>query len=69
MDKILHPHQAVSKELMQVIQKWFTSKNNKKHLLFANLVLGLFESEKIDELEEMNYESLESRLIEESNEM
>lgn len=64
IDKALHPHFRVSKELTKVLQRLFMTKDKRKHLLFASMALGLLELERLDEIEEVSYEALESKLLE-----
>ncbi|MEM4347620.1 MAG: NAD(P)/FAD-dependent oxidoreductase [Candidatus Altiarchaeota archaeon] len=67
IEKSLHPHFRASKELEEIIKRWFETKGREKHLLFLGLVAGLFELERLDEIEEMSYEALEAKLLEAKN--
>jgi len=65
LENVLHPHFRISRNYLERVHHWFTDKGREKHLLLIALVADLFELERLDELEEMNYESLEARLLEE----
>ncbi|RLG18065.1 hypothetical protein DRN75_02585 [Nanoarchaeota archaeon] len=66
IEKLLHPHFIASKELGETIKRWFETKGREKHLLLAGLAAGLFELERLEEIEEMSYEDLLARLMEET---
>ncbi len=64
--KRLHPHFDISKEVCEKCNSLFKMKHKKKHLLFAGLAAQLFKLEEIGELELLDYEALEAKIIEES---
>ena len=62
--KLMHPHHSDSKYIEEYIIKLNKSNKKQKHLLAFGLCIGLFELEKIEEYEAMNYEELKEILIE-----
>jgi digeranylgeranylglycerophospholipid reductase len=69
IEKVLHPHFVASKFMEKRIQNWFKSKHSGKNLLFAGLATGLFEVDKLDELEAMSYDVLRTTLLRNKNMM
>ena len=65
LEKQLHPHFSVSKEIMKTAQRIFSLSDKKKNLLFAGLASQLFELERMSELEECSYEMLKAMLLKE----
>ncbi|RLI91890.1 MAG: hypothetical protein DRO95_03435 [Candidatus Altiarchaeales archaeon] len=68
IEKKLHPHFRVSRDMMDKIHGWFSSRHRGRDLLFVGTAAGLFELERLDELEELGYEALKSELIDAKNE-
>jgi len=60
-EKMMHPHLHYSKDVEKKIIKWNNENNENRHLLFLGISSGLFDVEKLDKYEKMNYTKLKSQ--------
>lgn len=65
LEKIFDPYYKISKYNLEKVHYWFTQKGNEKHLLLLSIVSDLFEFERYDELEKMNYSELKNEILKE----
>ena len=65
IEKILNPYFMISRENLEKVHYWFTNLGKEKHLLLFSLVSDLFEFERFEELEKMNYQDLKTKILKE----
>jgi len=67
VEKLLNPHFRLSTKLIDILKRIYAMKTKEKHLLFCGIASGLFELERLDELESASYEVLEESLLMQQN--
>ena len=69
VQRVLNTYFIVSKEMQESITYLFSKKGKEKYLQFFGMVTELFKDEKIEEIENMNYDELKSILLKLKNEL